>query len=60
LASYLLAINSKTAVINTGKKINLRRPNKSRLKTLIKKGRYFIYKKQNYISRDCLYKRKIK
>ena len=29
LASRLLAINSKTAVISINKKVNLRRPNKS-------------------------------
>jgi len=43
-ASYLLAINSKIAVTNTGKKVNLRRPNKFWLKTLVKKGYCFIYK----------------
>jgi len=45
LASRLLASNSKIAVTSTGKKVNLRRPKKSRLKTLIKKGYYFICKK---------------
>ena len=45
LASYLLATNNKTAVTNTGKKINLHCLNKFWLKTLIKKGRCFIYKK---------------
>jgi len=44
LASYLLATNSKIAIISMSKKINLRRFNKSWLKILIKKGRYFIYK----------------
>ena len=44
LAFYLLAINNKTAVISTGKKINLRCPDKFWLEILIKKGRYFIYK----------------
>jgi len=38
LAFYLLAINSKIAVINTGKKVNLRRPDKSWLKTLVKEN----------------------
>ena len=59
LAFYLLAINSKTAVINTSKKINLYYPNKVYLKTLIKKKRCFICKKQDYISRNCFYKREI-
>ena len=43
-ASYLLAINNKIIIISISKKINLRRPNKFRLKTLIKKGYCFIYK----------------
>jgi len=45
LISCLLVINSKTTVISISKKVNLRRPNKFRLKTLIKKEYYFIYKK---------------
>ena len=45
LAFRLLATNSKIAVTNTSKKINLRRPNKFQLKTLIKKKYCFIYKK---------------
>jgi len=44
LASRLLIINNKIAVISTGKKVNLYRPDKSRLKTLIKKECCFIYK----------------
>ena len=44
-ASYLPAINNKTAVTSINKKVNLRRPDKSWLKTLVKKGRCFIYKK---------------
>jgi len=59
-ASYLLATNSKITVISTGKKVNLRRPDKSRLETLVKKGCYFICKKQDYTNRNCLYKKKIK
>jgi len=42
--SRLLAINSKTAVTSIGKKVNLRRPDKSRLKTLVRKGYCFICK----------------
>ena len=59
-ASRPLATNSKTAVTSTGKKINIRRPDKSRLKTLVKEGRCFIYKEQDYTSRNCPHKKKIK
>jgi len=44
LAFYLLATNNKIIIINTSKKVNLRRPDKSQLETLVKKRRYFIYK----------------
>ena len=45
LAFRLLATNSKIAVTSTGKKVNLRCPDKFWLKILVKKGRYFICKK---------------
>jgi len=43
-AFYLLAINSKIAVISIGKKVNLRRFNEFWLKLLVKKEYCFIYK----------------
>ena len=55
-ASRPPATNNKTAVTSTGKKVNLRRPDESRLETLVREGRCFICEEQDHTSRDCPHK----